>query len=167
MMSSSTLPPEEPPLESGSSSAADTTPLRQGTSPPSDQSSLMPRAAWMLEGDDRSDAQADAAWHRANDNLIPPQASLSPSSTGFFDEEYVQGRRTITPPPASPNESSASTAAAALPATHAIALIGPGPLSNPVQVIDVDFESREEGRSRSSPYPHHANASDGEVVAGF
>ena len=98
----------------------------------------------MLEGDDRSDTQADAAWHQANDNLIPSQASLSPSNTGFFDEEYVQGRRTITPPPASPNESSASTEAAALPATNAIALIGPGPLPNPVQVIDVDFESPEE-----------------------
>ena len=144
MMSSSAPPPEDPPLESASSSAKDSTPPRHETSPPRDQSSLMLRAAWMLEGDDRSEAHADAAWHRANDNLIPPRVSLPPSSTGFFDEEYVQGRRTVTPPPAIPNESSAITAVAAGPATDAIALIEPGRLSNPVQVIDVDFESRQE-----------------------
>ncbi len=70
--------------------------------------------------------------------------SPPPSSTDFFDDEYVHGRRTVTPPPAIPNESLAITAVAAGPATDALSLIEPGPLPNPVQVIDVDFESREE-----------------------
>jgi hypothetical protein len=72
---------------------------------------LVPRAAWMLESDGRSDEQADADWRRACDSLLgtqltPHNVSASactepaspPPRRSFFDEEYVSGRRVPSPP---------------------------------------------------------------------
>jgi hypothetical protein len=85
--------------------------------PAQDQSSnpppLQPRAAWMREGDDRTDDQADADWHtevhwlpRApwmleEDDQAEASQSASveapPPRLSFFDEEYVAGRRVPSP----------------------------------------------------------------------
>jgi hypothetical protein len=71
---------------------------------------LVPRAAWLMEDDDRSDEQADADWRRACDSLLGTQLAphnVSASSCtepapsaprrSFFDEEYVAGRRVPSP----------------------------------------------------------------------
>ena len=75
-----------------------------------DVPALVPRAAWMLEGDDRSDEQADDDWRRACDSLFGTQttsvaeqsssgATASPPAAkmSFFDKEYVSGRRVPSP----------------------------------------------------------------------
>jgi hypothetical protein len=77
---------------------------------PQDVPALVPRAAWMLEGDDRFDEQADDDWRRACGSLFGTQTSSvaeqSSSSTtdlppaakmSFFDEEYVSVRRVPSP----------------------------------------------------------------------
>jgi hypothetical protein len=56
-------PPDHHETSTGSSSVA--------PSPPT----LRPRASWMVdEGDNRTEAKADADWHRANHQLLPPPA---------------------------------------------------------------------------------------------
>ncbi len=76
---------------------------------------LEPRVAWMLEGENCTDDQADTDWRRTSDSLfrpmVPPgvMAAAPPTRTSFFDEEYVAGRRVPSPvemegPPVPPQE---------------------------------------------------------------
>ena len=86
-------------LSAHASSSTETDPPPPPVSPPN-VPALVPRAAWMLEGDDHSDERADDDWRRACDSLFGTQASprveqasssamASPPATkmSFFDEE--------------------------------------------------------------------------------
>ncbi len=71
-------PPTVPTDDRVSSSTQD--PINPSLHPPPTPPAvypLVPRAAWMLEGDHRSDAEADADWRRAMEQLLP--SSLPPS----------------------------------------------------------------------------------------
>jgi hypothetical protein len=105
-----------PPPTLPSSAGRTTTPAQPRTA--LDLPPLQPRPAWMREGDDHSDEQADADWHVAVSHLLgsrepvpptlgepTPSSAAQGSSTAasqqarrsFFDEEYVAGRRVPSP----------------------------------------------------------------------
>jgi hypothetical protein len=89
---------------------------------------LVPRAAWMLDDDDRTDSQADADWHQACDHLFgpPPDDSTArpvpdcPPPPRFYSGEFIDGEipdgtgppspATITPLPLVSATSSADDA---------------------------------------------------------
>ncbi len=69
------------------------------SSSPSGLLPLVPRQSWMLDGDDRTNAQADSDWHLANRSLDSgplaadpnPFTPTMPHLTGFHDAALSQG----------------------------------------------------------------------------
>jgi hypothetical protein len=58
---------------------------------------LVPRAAWMLEGDSQSDAEANADWRRAMERLLP--SSLPPPLPAWRQAQVNALSTPHTPPP--------------------------------------------------------------------
>jgi hypothetical protein len=63
---------EECSLSLSDANVSSSTPSRLPPNPPADYP-LVPRAAWMLEGDPRTDAEADADWRVAMQRLFPSE----------------------------------------------------------------------------------------------
>jgi hypothetical protein len=61
--------------------------------PPSQARPLVPRAAWMLEDDDRTDEQADADWRRACDSLFGSHAAPHDERTSSSTVTAVSDNR--------------------------------------------------------------------------
>jgi hypothetical protein len=115
---------------------------------------LVPRAPWMLEGDSRTDAEADSDWRAAMERLFPPTAAPTPPLPAWRQAQIADlDRPSLPPAPWPPNPWGSTPATEPSREPDSYLSHRNGRRTAMIRAIDPDHLLRHEPPSAPGPRP--------------